>query len=266
MTRGPENTNQKPSDFLAKAGYWGEFTGVLTDAVWLANLLDLLLKNDEDVLGLSYPGIVFGITVALTATYCAAYCQRHLNEHMVQRDENTAVIRTPMTEEQQNSIALLRTLFHKLSKKEIAALTGYLVDRSVSFAGGPLFALRFVAKKSLSDDALFFISLGVIMFGVLCSIANVRSAAQSMVATKETTSREIDVETQSVTTPTENEDGNHYNLATVIKTGLSNLSYGLSRPFTLLGSLTTSGGQYGTAIQNTTQALEEGVLANTSPL
>lgn len=175
------NQPENQSDFFTKLAFAGEYLGVFSDAYWFANVLDLLVGNGEDALGLSYYGIVFGSILAITSAYGASSCQKVLNTHLknLSQAENTrddyCSINIPQTEQKKEAT---------LSKKEKALLIASTAAHAADVASGPMFVVKLASKNLLSKDILFTINILALVIGALCSIANTRSCYFAMLALK----------------------------------------------------------------------------------
>ncbi|MDP1574633.1 MAG: hypothetical protein Q8L78_06860 [Coxiellaceae bacterium] len=170
---------EKKSDVLVKLAVLGELTGIVSDAYWFANFLDLVVGNDEDVFGLSYYGIVFGAALAIVSSIGSAYCHKQLNSSAHEASDNnpaTASINIP------NEHTLLNT--HPVEANPPAVITvaaiqkialiGNMIARAADIASGPTFVVKLATHNALPKMTFFLINLAALIFGLVCGAADTR--------------------------------------------------------------------------------------------
>lgn len=184
-------------DCISHSILGGEILGFVSDAYYFAGFCDLFLKlvikNDEDMFGLSYPGMAVGMFITLLSCASSYYCHSKLNAlHQEDDNETMQVIEhstaaTPLLPARsQSGVTHDIDQKNKLSLFVMLALAGNLLAESASVAAGPTFVTKLATHKNpLSDLILLAINIISFIAGILFGgIADTRTCYRALIKIK----------------------------------------------------------------------------------
>lgn len=206
-----ENHNNARSDIWTNVGAVGEaVSGLISDSYWLATSFDIASRFEEDVMGLSYYGLAFGVIVGLLSAGGAAYCHRQLNTSHQNEPQNNQRNQTdydtiqqssdssdncaiaiqetpaaenihPSTDDQDSSSEPLVTRGNKkLTTAQKVALAGDFISHTGENAGPITFVASLATQGALPRWGKSIVQVGATLFGAATSVANVRTCKNNL--------------------------------------------------------------------------------------
>jgi hypothetical protein len=186
MSHGHSHGHEK-SDFFTKFSAFGEFIGsFISDAYWMASIYDLGNSKDPEMLGVTKPALIFGLTVAALSASGAAYCHYRLNKNHQKTSSNeesnplmasTSLIAGTSIQNAGNYLGS----YCGLSIAVKIALIGDWISHTGDIAGPITFVAKLAGAK---DTGNIVTTCAATVFGAVTSIANVRTCAQNMMKPK----------------------------------------------------------------------------------
>ncbi len=172
------HSEQKHADrWTNAAAVIGGVASFLSDAFWLADMIDTFGGLETDVMGLSRYAIAFGCTIALFSACGAAYCHRVLDTKNQQAaDQSTS----SESESGADATKPLLRVQNSLTLWQKIALLGDFLSHAGDVAGPMMFVISLAAKDHLSRSAKIGSQVGTLLLGGLGAFAGVRTCKNTM--------------------------------------------------------------------------------------
>lgn len=157
--------NTKADKWTKTAAVVEAAIGFISNTYWLATLFDLASGMNEEIAGLSYYALGFGMVGAIFSSAGSTYSHYLLNDQHQQPRNHT-------------DINQLKT---RLTKIQMAALAGDFISHVGETAAPLIFVTNLAFKNNLLRESEAAAQGTAILVGVFGSVANVRTCKNSMI-------------------------------------------------------------------------------------
>ena len=173
---------EKKSDIWTKLNAASGISTYISDTYWLATLFDLSTGFEGDMLPISWYALGFGLLIATLSAGGSTFCHWVLNKNHQhasdpeQANEESKLINQNIeahSDEEHHH-------HHDLSFLQKAALVGDFISHTGEVAGPITFVVDLLARNSLPKWANIAKQSGATLFGVITSVADVRTCYESM--------------------------------------------------------------------------------------
>lgn len=183
--------HEKKSDIWTKLSATSGISTYISDTYWFATLFDLTTGFEGNLLPISWYALGFGFLIATLSAGGSTYCHWILNknhQHVSEpKQESEASVLIEIKRDSKDEIHGHHH-HHGLSFFQKAALVGDFISHTGEVAGPITFVVDLAAKNNLPLWANIAKQSAATFFGVVTSVADVRTCYEEMKGTHPTLS------------------------------------------------------------------------------